>query len=40
MVGRVAPHERLDGRLHRVTNEEIDEIWTAVTDGTPIEIRP
>jgi murein L,D-transpeptidase YafK len=23
-----------------VTNEEIDEIWTAVTDGTPIEIRP
>jgi murein L,D-transpeptidase YafK len=23
-----------------VTNEEIDEIWEAVTDGTPIEIRP
>jgi murein L,D-transpeptidase YafK len=23
-----------------VTNEEIDEIWAAVTDGTPIEIRP
>jgi len=23
-----------------VTNQEIDEIWTAVTDGTPIEIRP
>jgi len=23
-----------------VTNEEIDGIWTAVTDGTPIEIRP
>ncbi|HET9304710.1 MAG TPA: L,D-transpeptidase family protein [Candidatus Sulfotelmatobacter sp.] len=23
-----------------VTNEEMDEIWIAVTDGTPIEIRP
>ena len=23
-----------------VTNEEIDEIWAAVEDGTPIEIRP
>ena len=23
-----------------VTNEEIDEIWAAVPDGTPIEIRP
>jgi murein L,D-transpeptidase YafK len=23
-----------------VTNVEIDEIWAAVTDGTPIEIRP
>lgn len=23
-----------------VTNEEIDEIWLAVPDGTPIEIRP
>jgi murein L,D-transpeptidase YafK len=23
-----------------VTDEEIDEIWRAVTDGTPIEIRP
>ena len=23
-----------------VTNKEIDEIWLAVTDGTPIEIRP
>jgi murein L,D-transpeptidase YafK len=23
-----------------VTNEEIDEIWLAVRDGTPIEIRP
>ncbi len=38
------------GRLHlardwtdgciAVTNEEIDEIWRAVPDGTPIEIRP
>jgi murein L,D-transpeptidase YafK len=38
------------GRLHRltdwtrgciaVTNREIDEIWRAVPDGTPIEIRP
>jgi murein L,D-transpeptidase YafK len=23
-----------------VTNEEIDEIWKAVPDGTPIEIKP
>lgn len=23
-----------------VTNEEMDEIWIAVADGTPIEIRP
>ena len=23
-----------------VTNEEMDEIWAAVADGTPIEIRP
>jgi murein L,D-transpeptidase YafK len=23
-----------------LTNQEIDEIWTAVADGTPIEIRP
>ena len=38
------------GRLHRladwtdgcigVTNAEMDQIWDAVTDGTPIEIRP
>jgi len=23
-----------------ITDQEIDEIWLAVTDGTPIEIRP
>jgi len=23
-----------------VTNQEIDEIWEVVPDGTPIEIRP
>jgi murein L,D-transpeptidase YafK len=23
-----------------VTNEEIDEIWRVIQDGTPIEIRP
>lgn len=38
------------GRLHRladwtdgciaVTNREMDELWRAVPDGTPIEIRP
>ena len=38
------------GRLHRfidwtdgcvaVTDKEMDEIWRAVPDGTPIEIRP
>lgn len=38
------------GSLHRktdwtagciaVTNQEIDEIWRAVPDGTPVEIRP
>ena len=38
------------GRFHRfwdwtdgciaVTNSEIEEIWRAVPDGTPIEIRP
>lgn len=38
------------GRLHRlvdwtagciaVTNEEIEELWRVVPDGTPIEIRP
>ena len=38
------------GKLHRffdlsdgcivVTNEEMDELWEAIPDGTPIEIRP
>lgn len=38
------------GRLHRrwdwtdgciaVTNEEMDEIWELISDGTPIEIKP
>jgi len=33
------PKDWTDGCI-AVTNEEIDEIWAAVTDGTPIEIRP
>jgi murein L,D-transpeptidase YafK len=32
-------HDWTDGCI-AVTNEEIDEIWAAVADGTPIEIRP
>jgi murein L,D-transpeptidase YafK len=38
------------GRLHRtldwtdgcvaLTNAEVDELWRAVADGTPIDIRP
>lgn len=28
-----------DGRI-AVTDAELDEIWNAVPDGTPIEIRP
>jgi murein L,D-transpeptidase YafK len=38
------------GRFHRwvdwtdgciaVTNAEMEQIWTAVPDGTPVEIRP
>jgi murein L,D-transpeptidase YafK len=32
-------HDWTDGCI-AVTNEEIDEIWRAVPDGTPIEIRP
>lgn len=34
-----ASHRLTDGCI-AVTNEEIDEIWRAVPDGTPIEIRP
>lgn len=35
-------HARLDWTegCIAVTNEEIDEIWELVADGTPIEIRP
>jgi murein L,D-transpeptidase YafK len=32
-------HDWTDGCI-AVTNEEIDEIWRAVPDGTPVEIRP
>lgn len=32
-------HDWTDGCI-AVTNDEIDEIWRAVPDGTPIEIRP
>lgn len=32
-------HDWTDGCI-AVTDEEIDEIWRAVPDGTPIEIRP
>jgi murein L,D-transpeptidase YafK len=32
-------HDWTDGCI-AVTNEEIDEIWNLVSDGTPIEIRP
>ena len=32
-------HDWTDGCV-AVTNEEIDEIWGLVADGTPIEIRP
>lgn len=39
----VGPSHRMkdwtDGCI-AVTDEEIDEIWAAVADGTPIEIRP
>ena len=41
--GRVGAAHRLvdwtDGCI-AVTNDEIDEIWRAVPNGTPIEIRP
>jgi murein L,D-transpeptidase YafK len=32
-------HDWTDGCI-AVTNKEIDEIWLAVSNGTPIEIRP
>jgi murein L,D-transpeptidase YafK len=32
-------HDWTDGCI-AVTNEEMDEIWSAVPDGTPIEIKP
>jgi murein L,D-transpeptidase YafK len=32
-------HDWTDGCI-AVTNDEMDEIWRAVPDGTPIEIRP
>ena len=32
-------HDWTDGCI-AVTNQEIDEIWLSVPDGTPIEIRP
>lgn len=39
----IGAHHRLkdwtDGCI-AVTDEEMDEIWAAVSDGTPIEIRP
>lgn len=31
---------RLDGRLHRRANEEIDEIYLQIQVGTPVDIRP
>jgi murein L,D-transpeptidase YafK len=42
-LGWIGKHHRLrdwtDGCI-AVTNEEMDEIWRAVADGTPIEIKP
>ena len=32
-------HDWTDGCI-AVTNEEMDQIWRAVPDGTPVEIRP
>ncbi|MEW5723820.1 MAG: L,D-transpeptidase family protein [Thermodesulfobacteriota bacterium] len=50
MIHGLPPGYAWLGRLHRftdwtqgciaVTNEEIEEIWRAVPDGTPVEIRP
>jgi murein L,D-transpeptidase YafK len=39
----IGSRHRLRDRTDRciaVTNEEIDEIWRAVADGTPIKIKP
>ena len=37
-----AKHREVDWTLGciAVTNEEIEEIWKLVPDGTPVEIRP
>lgn len=50
MIHGIANGRGWIGRLHRmkdwtdgciaVTNEEIEEIWASVKDGTPIEIEP
>jgi murein L,D-transpeptidase YafK len=50
MIHGMRPNMAWIGRLHllqdwtngciAVTNREMDEIWRAVADGTPIEIRP
>lgn len=50
MIHGLAPQFASAGALHRthdwtegciaLTNDEIDEIWTAVRDGTPIQIKP
>ncbi len=50
MIHGLPNHAPFLGRLHRlidwtagciaVTNGEIEEIYTAVKDGTPVEIRP
>jgi murein L,D-transpeptidase YafK len=50
MIHGLGPGFSWAGELHRhndwtdgciaVTDEEMDEIWQAVADGTPVEIRP
>jgi L,D-peptidoglycan transpeptidase YkuD (ErfK/YbiS/YcfS/YnhG family) len=35
-----APLDGLTDGCIAVTNAEMDEIWRAVPDGTPIEIQP
>jgi murein L,D-transpeptidase YafK len=50
MIHGVRPRLRALGRLHRlvdwtdgciaVTNPEMDQIFAAVSDGTPVELRP